>query len=282
MFTMSPEPCSTMPSTAAWVMYSRPSTLVETIRRQSSGSAPTIVPSSMTPALLTRTSRPPSSARVRATASRQACSSVTSRSRASTRAPSPVSFPARASRRSRRRASIATAAPASARARAVASPMPDDAPVTSATLPARGRAASVMRCSCPEGAERETLVPGRRRVGRQPHAEAVQGQPQQHRPRLQQVGDPLAAGHLEVGDPALEAGGALVPGPVQHRGVGPHLPAGLLEEAPRGLPVDRRGGPVEDRPPAAGLLQLGVLGRHPLGQDAVDALVVAPPAGQQL
>ena len=77
---MSPEPCSTMPSIAAWVMYIRPSTLVSIIRRQSSGRRRTIVPSSITPALLTRTSRPPSSSRVRRTASAQACSSVTSRS----------------------------------------------------------------------------------------------------------------------------------------------------------------------------------------------------------
>src|SRR3954470_18693798 len=76
MLTTSPEPCSTMPSIAAWVMYINPSTLVPSIRRQSSGSAPTIVPSSMTPALLTSTSSPLSPLRVRATASRQGASSV--------------------------------------------------------------------------------------------------------------------------------------------------------------------------------------------------------------
>src|SRR3954471_23394312 len=182
MFTMSPDPCSTMPSIAAWVMYIRPRTLVDIIRRQSSVSAPTIVPSSITPALFTRTSRPPSSSRVRLTAARHCSSSVTSRSSCSTVAPSSRSLPASASSRSRRRAPMATAAPAPASAIAGASPIPDDAPVTRATFPASGRSAPVMRASSrtatrgPRGALCPGAPPGTRDL------RSAGERPGQHRP----------------------------------------------------------------------------------------------------
>src|SRR3712207_8621257 len=51
-------PASRSTGSAAWVHQSRPRTLTSTIRRQSSGSAPSTGPSSMTPALLTRMCRP--------------------------------------------------------------------------------------------------------------------------------------------------------------------------------------------------------------------------------
>ena len=136
-----------MPSIAAWVMYIRPSTLVCSIRRQSSVSAPTIVPSSITPALLTRMSSPPSSSRVRRTAAAQACSSVTSSSSCSTARRRPGAW-----RRARRAGRAGgprwrpRRPPRPARRR-VASPMPDDAPVTRATFPASGCVLSLMRSS---------------------------------------------------------------------------------------------------------------------------------------
>src|SRR4051794_39303024 len=287
MFTMSPEPCSSIPSIAAWVVYRTPMTLVCSIRRQSSGSAPTIVPSSITPALFTRTSSPPSSSRVRRTAPAQAASSVTSRSRVSTVAPSARSFPASASRRSLRRAPRATAAPARARATAVASPMPDDAPVTSATLPASGRVASVIRPPPrPHRATRGRLSPIRREPSRagsaERDAEATHRQPQQHRPRAQQVPDPCRGGLLQLGHPAPVRAGSEPPCPVERRGVGPHLPPGLPQEHQAGRAVDRREQPVEAGAPAAGPVQLDVLGGHPRREDPVDPLVVSPPAVEHL
>ena len=100
-------------------MRIRPSTFVSITSRSSSsldsqtGSRP-----SARPALLTRMSRPPSSASARSTNARELSGSVTSR------VPS-------------RREPTKTRAPASSSARAVAAPIPLEAPVTIARLPAR-------------------------------------------------------------------------------------------------------------------------------------------------
>src|SRR6187455_944748 len=110
------------------VMRIRPRTFVSTIVMSSSsrlsqtGSRP-----SARPALLTRTSKPPSSACARSTNRSQLAGSVTSRSSAKS--------PSRSGRRSTRRAPTVTRAPASASACAVAAPIPLEAPVTTAVFP---------------------------------------------------------------------------------------------------------------------------------------------------
>ena len=112
--------------------------MTSSIRRHCSVGAPATGPSSITPALLTRMSRPPSSSLVRVTKAFACSSSVTSVSIASALPPSPSIRSARSSRRSLRRAASETAAPSAARASAVASPIPEEAPVIAATLPSSG------------------------------------------------------------------------------------------------------------------------------------------------
>ena len=134
---MWPLPCSPMMGSAACVQYRRPSRFTSIIRRHSLVSAPITGPSSITPALLTRMSRRPSSSFVRVTNAFACASSVTSVSIASARPPSPSMRLASSSIRSLRRAASDTAAPARASVTAVASPMPDEAPVIAATRPER-------------------------------------------------------------------------------------------------------------------------------------------------
>src|SRR4051812_20971488 len=107
------------------------------MRRHSSVGAPSIGPSSITPALLTSTSSRPSSSFVRRTNALACASSETSVVMASAVPPASRIRSASASMRSARRAASETAAPASAQASAVASPMPEDAPVTATTRPER-------------------------------------------------------------------------------------------------------------------------------------------------
>ena len=85
---MWPLPCSPMIGSAACVQYRRPSRFTSIIRRHSLVSAPITGPSSITPALLTSTSRRPSSSFVRVTNAFACASSVTSVSIASARPPS--------------------------------------------------------------------------------------------------------------------------------------------------------------------------------------------------
>src|SRR5215207_3392082 len=105
------------------------------MRSHSSIGASAAVPSSITPALLTRMSNRPSASTVRSTVVIACSRSVMSDSTASARPPPDSSSETSASSRSLRRATTATAAPWVARLRAVAAPMPLLAPVTSATVP---------------------------------------------------------------------------------------------------------------------------------------------------
>ena len=118
---------------ASWVRCSRPFRFKSSIRRQSSAWLTSKGPSSMTPALLTRTSSRPNSSITRPMAARPCFSSVTSAGRASTVRFSAVSSSARSASRPSRRATAATRAPRRASLRAVAWPIPLLAPVTRAT-----------------------------------------------------------------------------------------------------------------------------------------------------
>src|SRR5688572_17808393 len=133
------------------------------MRRHSSVGAPSIGPSSITPALLTSTSSRPSSSWVRRTNALACASSLTSVSIARALPPSPRMRSASASMRPVRRAASETAAPAAAQASAVASPIPDDAPVTATTRPERSMSMAItlrtqercqarcLRCRCTKG-----------------------------------------------------------------------------------------------------------------------------------
>ena len=121
-----------MAGSTAWVMHVRPRTLVAIIRRQSSVSAPTTGPSSISPAALTSTSTPPSSEEVRSTAAARLASSLTSISRARAVPPAPRTSCTTEATRSARRAPSATEAPARARARAVAAVLVEQALPTAA------------------------------------------------------------------------------------------------------------------------------------------------------
>src|SRR3954447_1269465 len=124
-----------MIGSAAWVQYRMPNRLAPIIWRHSLVSAPVTGPSSITPALLTSTSSPPSRSAVPSTNARACPSSLTSVGNASARPPSPAMRSATACRRSSRRPARPTAAPAPARRMALASPIPEVAPVTAATFP---------------------------------------------------------------------------------------------------------------------------------------------------
>ena len=97
-------------------------------RAHSSSSPASTVPTAPIPALLTRTSRPPSSPTTRATAARTTSSRLTSQVSDS-----------RPASGAGARSSTATRAPRSRNRRAVARPIPDAPPVTAATSPARSR-----------------------------------------------------------------------------------------------------------------------------------------------
>src|SRR6187399_2157751 len=91
-----------------------------------------IVPPIPTPALLTRTSRPPKRSTCAATRSRQASSSRTSTDRVSASSSAPAD-----SSRSTFLAASVNPYPSALRARAIARPMPDDPPVTRADFTVR-------------------------------------------------------------------------------------------------------------------------------------------------
>src|SRR3954454_12806576 len=135
MFTMCPRPASRISGSAACVQYRSPSRLTFTMVRHWSVGAPSTGPSSITPALFTRMSRPPSCECASVTNACALSSSATSTGSASARPPSPSILSASEVRRSSRRAPSATTAPAPASASAVASPIPDEAPVIAATVP---------------------------------------------------------------------------------------------------------------------------------------------------
>jgi hypothetical protein len=118
---------------ASWVTCRSPFRFRSSMRRQSSSGLVSNGPSSMTPALLTRTSSRPNSSATRPTAARPCLASVMSAGRASTRRPSAASSAARSASRSSRRATAATSAPRRASRRTVAWPIPLLAPVTRAT-----------------------------------------------------------------------------------------------------------------------------------------------------
>ena len=150
---MCPPPASRITGSAAWVQYRSPSRFTFTIVRHCDVSAPSTGPSSITPALFTRMSSPPSCECASDTNDRALSSSPTSTGSGRARPPASPTRSASDDSRSSRRAPIATAAPSPASASAVASPMPDDAPVTNATFPSRApmahplRAASATRCA---------------------------------------------------------------------------------------------------------------------------------------
>ena len=124
-----------------------PTTLTSYMRRRSAGSTSTISEEISMPALLTRTSKPPSSATVAATACSQLASSVTSRWVNPVVAPvlpisCAVSVPS-----SSRTSPIITAAPARASASAMPCPSPRAPPVTSALRPCSSK--TDIPCSSP-------------------------------------------------------------------------------------------------------------------------------------
>src|SRR3954469_12021554 len=143
MLTRSPPPSRSW-SRKTSVAVIAPSRLTSTMRRCSSRCSDVNGARSITPALLIRTSTPPSSSLTRCAAATSESRSVTSASMAI--APSPSSS-ASAWMRPARRASNATREPLAASARAVASPMPDDAPVMTATRPVLGTV--LMRTTVP-------------------------------------------------------------------------------------------------------------------------------------
>lgn len=118
---------------ASWVTCSSPFRFKSSMRRQSSSRLVSNGPSSMMPALLTKTSSRPSSSVTRPTAARPCFSSVISAGRASSGRLSAASSAARSASRSSRRATAATRAPRRASLRTVAWPIPLLAPVTRAT-----------------------------------------------------------------------------------------------------------------------------------------------------
>ena len=165
-------------------------------------SAPWTGPSSITPALLTRQSSPPSSECALSTSRRPA---PRRRCRSRSRRAVPPSASIRetsSSRRSLRRAASATAAPSATIATAVASPIPDEAPVISALRPSSEPAIGSEPIGGPGVAGSRRGLGGdplglahRRaleRVRQRPHVGARRG--------LEDVGgDALAAGQPPVG-----------------------------------------------------------------------------------
>src|SRR5262245_34512390 len=135
MVTIRPQRAAIMSGTAACTQWKVPVRFTERTRSQLSCVMSAKDSNASSPALVTRISTGPSSARTLARASSTAARSATSTSAAITRAP--VSSRLSAARRaaSPRRSSSATRSPRAARCRAMASPIPEAAPVTTATLP---------------------------------------------------------------------------------------------------------------------------------------------------
>src|SRR4051794_29976892 len=134
MLTIAP-PLSRIARPHAWAMKYEPFRLMSMTRRNSSGVsrvAGTAVP---TPALLMRTSTPPSCSTVSATTRSQSSGLATSAAIARQRRPVASTSSRVCWSFSTRRAQIATSAPAPARPVANATPSPDEAPVTIATFP---------------------------------------------------------------------------------------------------------------------------------------------------
>ncbi len=116
----------------------------------------------------------------------------------------------------------------------------------------------------------------------QPDPEAAGRQPEQHRAGPFQVGHPPAAQLLELGEAArvaVRAGRARLG---QFQGIGPHLGAGLAQEAPGGHPVQRLQRAVLPGRGRVAPLEFGVLRADPDGQHLVDPAVVRLPEGAHL
>src|SRR6185436_9684550 len=112
-------------------------------RSHSAAGVVSMAPLPMTPAALTRPSRPPNAWSQAAAHAVQIASSRTSPSSTSVWPPFARTFAAASSRRARRRPASATLAPSPASASAHARPMPEEPPVTSTALPVN-RLRSVM------------------------------------------------------------------------------------------------------------------------------------------
>src|SRR6266516_520784 len=146
MLTRSPPPERSR-SRKTSVVVMAPSRFTSTIFLASSRWSPPNGPSSITPALLTRTSTLPNSRSTTSAAATIEARSVTSATIGNAR---PPSSPASVSMRSERRASNATRYPLPTNARAVASPIPEDAPVMTAT-PALPPSPSALIDDSPQG-----------------------------------------------------------------------------------------------------------------------------------
>src|SRR3954454_19642328 len=195
MLTRSPPPPRSW-SRKTSVAVIAPSRLTSTIWRCSARCSELNGASSMTPALLTRTSAPPSSFSTRLAAATTEPRSVMSAAMAI--APSP-SWSASAWMRSAGRASSAARWPSAASARAVASPMPDEAPVMTATRPVSVWMTVLMRPTMAADANRWEALPQGDRQGpsetagtvyRQVHA--VRGRPVRGRPTTVNAANDIA------------------------------------------------------------------------------------------
>ena len=121
------------------MQFSGPMALTSNTCRTSSVRTSVILPESPSPALLTSTSRDPSSPTARPTIASTEPLSETSVSTASATPPEAEILRCSASSLSTALEASTTEAPRDASSLAVASPMPLEAPVTTATLPFRAR-----------------------------------------------------------------------------------------------------------------------------------------------
>jgi hypothetical protein len=125
MFTIEPWPEVSSASANVRMPRRTPVWLTASVRSQVSSGMSAIMPGTKIPALFTRTSTPPNSARTRSRIRSQA--SVEDTSCSTNRRPSSTAGALTSV--------MHTRAPSSRRWRAVPAPMPEDPPVTTATLP---------------------------------------------------------------------------------------------------------------------------------------------------
>jgi hypothetical protein len=148
MFTTAPPPAlSTIFGTQRWVNRNA----WVTLKRKAASKKRSLVWSAgrggVPPALLTSTSRRPSSSRLRSASASRSSVRITSQGIATARRPSARICAAVSSICPCVRAAQTTSAPASAKARAIPRPIPRPAPVTSATRPSRRKRSRIMRSS---------------------------------------------------------------------------------------------------------------------------------------
>src|ERR671912_397983 len=106
---------------------------------------------------------------------------------------------------------------------------------------------------------------------RQQDTETAGGEAEQHLPWSGEVGDLGGRQQFKLRQPGTIGVGSGQPRLLQREGVVPHLLPGLTEKSLGTGPVERSQYAVEE---AAGSAELAILGRHPRGQDVVDAFMI--------